>query len=172
MFQCFDVSNGKVRSGKGFPDYHTLSHCLGTLTSANTPRFLVSKAGQYIWQKRGGQMASLSAKTMMSVVVFLTPWPICRHLLVKGTLRTRMHSGSTWLVRSCRGPSIFSSVIMRISLDLPTSQLFFPSIDNNNEILRSSDYRSDFPVEGLGDMWLMQPDGLGILGNGRTLTVC
>ena len=61
---------------------------------------------------------------------------------------------------------------MRISLDLPTSQLFFPSIDNNNEILRSSDYRSDFPVEGLGDMWLMQPDGLGILGNGRTLTVC
>ena len=95
------------------------------------PIFWSSKHANTYGKSVGGQMASSSAKTMMSVVVFLMPWLICRRLLANGTVRTRMRSGLTWLARSCRGPSIFSSVIMRISLGLPASQLLAASLNSS-----------------------------------------
>jgi len=48
----------------------------------------------------GPQIASSSAKTMISLVVFLIPSTICNRLLAFGTVRTLIRVGSTELVSS------------------------------------------------------------------------
>ena len=97
-----------------------------------TPPILWSSKHARVYGRRvGGHMASSSANTMISVVTFRMPWDICRRLLANGTERTRMRSGSTALASSWRGPIIFSSVMIRISLGFPTSQLFAASLNSS-----------------------------------------
>ncbi len=95
------------------------------------PTFWSSKHAKTYGRSVGGQIASSSAKTIMSVVVFLMPWAIWRRLFAYGTVKTRIRPGSTALARSCRGRSIFSSVMIIISLGPPASQLWAASLNSS-----------------------------------------
>lgn len=85
------------------------------------PIFWSSKHARTYGRRVGGQIASSSAKTMMSVVVFRIPCAICKRLLANGTVRTRILEGSTDRASSSSGPLIRSSVTIIISFGFPSS---------------------------------------------------
>ncbi len=62
----------------------------------------------------GGQIASSSAKTMRSVVVWRMPWAICSRLFALGTVSTSIRSASTEAASARSAGAIEASVTMRI----------------------------------------------------------